>query len=41
MGEILEMRGKIYFNNLTYNFKGQTDSINFAKFGDPSILMVI
>ena len=33
MDETLEMTGKIYFNNLTYNFKGQTASINFAKFG--------
>ena len=35
MNEILEMRDKINFNNLTYNFKGQTTSINFGKFGGP------
>ena len=35
MDEILKMRDKIDFNNLTYNFKGQTTSINFGKFGDP------
>ena len=35
MDEILKMRDKIDFNNLTYNFKGQTISINFGKFGDP------
>ena len=29
------MTEKIDFNNLTYNFKGQTASINFGKFGDP------
>ena len=35
MDEILKMRDKIDFNNLTYNFKGQTASINFGKFGGP------
>ena len=35
MNETLKMRGKIDFNNLTYNFKGQTTSINFGKFGGP------
>ena len=35
MDEILKMRDKIYFSNLTYNFKGQTASINFRKFGNP------
>ena len=35
MDEILKTRGKIDFNNLTYNFKGQTTSINFGKFGGP------
>ena len=35
MGEILEMRNKIDFNNLIYNFKGPTSSINFGKFGGP------
>ena len=29
------MRRKIDFSNLTYNFKGQTASINFGKFGGP------
>ena len=29
------MTDKIDFNNLTYNFKGQTASINFGKFGGP------
>ena len=29
------MTEKIDFNNLTYNFKGQTASINFGKFGGP------
>ena len=29
------MRDKIDFNNLTFNFKGQTASINFGKFGGP------
>ena len=35
MDEILKMRDKIDFSNLTYNFKGQTASINFRKFGNP------
>ena len=35
MDEILKMREKIDFNNLTYNFKGQTASINLGKVGDP------
>ena len=35
MDEILKLRGKINFSNLTYNFKGQTASINFGKFGGP------
>ena len=35
MDEILKMRDKIDFSNLTYNFKGQTASINFGKFGGP------
>ena len=35
MDEILKMRDKIDFNNLTYNFKGQTTSISFGKFGGP------
>ena len=29
------MRDKIDFSNLTYNFKGQTASIHFGKFGGP------
>ena len=33
--EILKMRDKINFSNLTYNLKGQTASINFGKFGCP------
>ena len=35
MDEILKMREKINFSNLTYNFKGQTASINFGIFGGP------
>ena len=35
MDEILKMKDKIDFDNLTYNFKGQTASINFGKFGGP------
>ena len=35
MDEILKMKDKIDFSNLTYNFKGQTVSINFGKFGGP------
>ena len=32
---MLKMSGKIDFDNLIYNFKGPTSSINFGKFGDP------
>ena len=35
MDEILEMREKIDFSSLIYNFKGQTSSINFGKFAGP------
>ena len=35
MDEILEIRDKIDFNNLTYNFKGKTASVNFGKFEGP------
>ena len=35
MDEILKIRDKIEFSNLTYNFKGQTASINFGKCGSP------
>ena len=35
MDEILEMSDKIDFDNLIYNFKGPTSSINFGKFGGP------
>ena len=35
MDEILEMRDKIDFSSLIYNFKGQTASINLGKFGGP------
>ena len=35
MDEILEIREKINFNNLTYNFKVQTTSMSFGKFGGP------
>ena len=35
MDEILKMREKIDFSNLTYNFEGQTTSINFGKFRGP------
>ena len=35
MDEILKMREKIDFSNLTYNFKGQSASINFGKFEGP------
>ena len=35
MDEMLEMRDKIDFNNLAYNFKSQTLSIHFGKFGGP------
>ena len=33
--EILEMSRKIDHSNLTYNFKGPTYPISFAKFGGP------
>ena len=32
---MLKMSGKIDFDNLIYNFKAPTSSINFGKFGDP------
>ena len=35
MDEILKMSDKIGFNNLIYNLKGPTSSINFVKFGGP------
>ena len=35
MDEIIEMSDKIDFNNLTYNFKGQTNSIKSDKFEGP------
>ena len=35
MNETLKMKDKIDFSNLTYNFIGQTTSINFGKFGGP------
>ena len=35
MEEILEMRKEINYNNLVYNFKGPTRSINFTNFGGP------
>ena len=35
MDEILKMRNKSDFSNLTCSFKGQTTSINFGKFGGP------
>ena len=35
MDEILKMSNKIDFDNLIYNFKGPTSSINFGKFGGP------
>ena len=35
MDEILEMSREINYNNLVYNFKGQTPSISFIKFGGP------
>ena len=35
MDEILEMSRKINYNSLVYDFKGQTASINFDKFGGP------
>ena len=33
MDQILKMRDRIDFDNLIYNFKGPTSSINFGKFG--------
>ena len=35
MDEILKMSDKVDFNNLIYNLKGPTSSINFVKFGGP------
>ena len=35
MDEIPEMRNKIDFDNLVYNFKGPTSSINFGQLGGP------
>ena len=35
MDEILEMSRKINYNSWVYDFKGQTASINFDKFGGP------
>ena len=35
MDELLKMSDKIDFDNLVYNFKGRTSSINFGKFGGP------
>ena len=35
MNEILEMSRETNYNNLIYEFKGPTSSINFAKFGGP------
>ena len=35
MNEILKMSDKIDFDNLIYNFKGLTSSINCGKFGGP------
>ena len=35
MDEILEMNKEIDYSNLTYNFKGPTNPISFAKFGGP------
>ena len=35
MDEILKMSNKIDFDNLIYNFKGPTSSINFGKFRGP------
>ena len=33
MGEMLKMNRETNYNNLVYNFKGLTPSINFAIFG--------
>ena len=38
MDEILKMSNKIDFDNLIYNIKGRTPSINVGKFGDPMYL---
>ena len=35
MDEIVKISDKDDFDNLSYNFKGPTSSINFGKFGDP------
>ena len=35
MDEIVKISDKDDFDNLIYNFKGPTSSINFGKFGDP------
>ena len=35
MDEILKMSDKVDFDNLVYNFKDPTSSINFGKFGGP------
>ena len=35
MDEILKMNREINYNNLVYNFKGPTPSINFSIFGGP------
>ena len=35
MDEILKMSRENSYNNLVYDFKGLTPSINFAIFGDP------
>ena len=35
MDEMLKMSREIKYNNLVYNFKGPTPSINFAIFGGP------
>ena len=35
MDEILKMSDKVDFDNLVYNFKDPTSSINFGKFGSP------
>ena len=35
MDEILKLSDKIDFDNLIYNFKGPTSSINFGKFRGP------
>ena len=35
MDEILELSREIDYNNLTYNFKGPTYPISFAKYGGP------